>query len=177
MLLQPTPALRWKHARLALEVGRTLEARQSLLSLTKTGPDEAEAQRLLDSLDRVRAEPPALPSLGPPTGVDEQAWLAMHRAQVWWEPARSTNPPDPIRLAKAREAIDAALLAEPDLLEAINLDAQIRWTAGDGAGAQAAWTRSLELRSNQPAVLARLAEVAAVRRPRPRGPTRSTATG
>lgn len=157
--VEPTPELRWRHARLALQVERFAEARVSLLALAGSGPDAAEARRLLAGLDRERAEPPILPALGPPEGVGEEAWLRTHRAQVWWERARRSTPLDEEQAARALQELDEALAQEPELLKALNLRAQVRWARGDQAGAKADWQASLA-RRRQPGVLARLAEVA-----------------
>ena len=99
----------------------------------------------------------------PPPGVPEKAWLALHIAYLYQQPAAVDASVEPSRreedLQRALSQLAVARELAPELVSAINLEGAIYVEQGELARANNAYSDSLRLMPDQPHVLTALAEV------------------
>lgn len=153
----PDAGTRWRHAEVALRLGRHEAARSSLEWLRAQGSHTERAVELLADLDRVRADGVELPALEPPPDVPVEAWRELHRAAVWLD--RASSHDDPTALERASAMIDPVVQAMPGRVEPLNLRARIHATRGDLPAAIRDWRESVARDPGQPAVWEALASV------------------
>ncbi|MEZ4316127.1 MAG: tetratricopeptide repeat protein [Myxococcota bacterium] len=155
----PDADLEWCRSELARRVGNFELMKRALanhLALAEGPPRRGmctlptDPAVLARDLERTRATPPVIPPVDPPEGVDPEAWLAVHRAQVHLD-----NDDDALALSE----LDAALTSQPDLVKGLNLKGHLLTKGGDRAGAVAAYERSLEVDPDQGNVMAALSEL------------------
>lgn len=157
---RPDPDLVWCGALLAGRLGQFERMDRALDRYADLAPGGTPSSQrcalptdpevLAEDLARERADPPVLPAVEPPPGVDAEAWLGVHRAQVHL---------DQNELDQAMAEVNRALVVEPALVKGLNLKGHLL-TMGAAYGAAAeVYERSLAASPEQGDVMAALSEL------------------
>jgi tetratricopeptide (TPR) repeat protein len=133
---------------------RAAEANEAYLNAQPTGAHAVVAQAQLAGFQRSRVQLPVdVPDRGPPDGVNGDIWLEYNVA------LRRVERGAPHDHALALALLDRVINEAPDFVRARNLQARIRYQAGEHALATALYEASLERDQEQLQVMVLLADL------------------